>query len=90
MERRKRENHRVLFDYRDLIGPPTKFAGKKLIKMKKGPLTYTTELGTCFFKDHPFKWVDREEADFLLGLPEEGYVFFMKASKEEVEDYYAL
>lgn len=89
MERRKREGNRILFDYRDLVGPPSKFKGKKLIQMKKGPLSYTTEKGTRFYRDHPFKWVDAEEADYLLSLPEEGFVYFTKATREQVEDYYA-
>jgi hypothetical protein len=88
MERRKYEGNKLVFDYRDLVGSPQKFKGKKLIKMKHGPITYTSPNGARFFRDHPFQWVEAEEADHLLSLPEGGYVYFVKASKEDVEDYY--
>lgn len=88
-ERRLRDGKTVLFDYRDLIGDGRKFKGKTLIKMKKGPKTYTTELGSRFFADHPFKWVENEEAQHLLGFKEGNFVYFIEASVEDVEDHYA-
>jgi hypothetical protein len=87
MERRYRENNRVLFDYKDLFDK-RKSRGKVLLKMKKGPLTYTTTSGTRFFKQHPFQWVGEDESVHLLSLPEDGYVFFVRASVEDAEDYY--
>lgn len=89
MERRLKENNKVLFDWKDLLDK-RKSKGKTLIKMKKGPITYTTNEGTRFFKQHPFQWVSKEESDHLLSLPEEGYVFFVPATIEDVEDYYII
>lgn len=89
MERRLRENNRVLFDYKDLLDK-RKNKGKVLIKMKKGPITYTTTENTRFFKQHPFQWVSEGEAQHLLSLPESGYIYFIKATIEDVEDYYAI
>lgn len=66
-----------------------KRVGKVLLRMKKGPRTYTTEKGTRFFSEHPFQWVEGDEAGHLLSLPETGFVHFVRAKIEDVEDYYA-
>ena len=87
-ERRRKEAGTVVFDYRDLVDK-RKNTGKTLILMKKGPITYTSDEGTRFFKDHPFQWVKKDEAGFLLSLPEEGNVYFVNSTIEDVEDYYA-
>lgn len=52
-------------------------------------MTYTTEQGTRFFRDHPFQWVGKDESEHLLSLPETGFVHFVSATIEDVEDYYA-
>jgi hypothetical protein len=87
-ERRLRDRGKIVFDYRDLIDG-RKQEGKTLIKMKKGPITYTSTAGTKFFRDHPYSWVPTEEAQHLLGFKEENFVYFVPATIEEVEDYYA-
>lgn len=87
MQRRVREGNNIIFDYRDLINK-SKNRGKILIRMKRGPLTYTTEAGIRFFRDHPFQWVEKDEAEFLLSIPETMFVHFVPATIEDVEDYY--
>lgn len=87
-ERRKRIAGQVVFDYKDIIDK-RRHRGKVLIKMKKGPMTYTSDNGTRFFKDHPFQLVDETEAEHLLGFKESHYVYFVPATVEDVEDYYA-
>lgn len=87
-ERRVKIAGNVVFDYRDLLDG-RKRKGKKLLKMKKGPATYTSDKGTRFWKDHPFQLVEEEEASHLLSFKEDHYVYFVEATIEDVEDYYA-
>lgn len=87
-ERRLKEGNRVLFDYRDLV--EKKNRGKqKLLKMKKGPVSYLTEKGIRFFSSHPFQWVSEGHANHLLSFSEDNYVHFVEATIADVEDYYA-
>jgi hypothetical protein len=87
-ERRIKSGGRVVFDYKQLLDKRS-HRGKKLIRMKRGPITYTTAIGTRFWKDHPFQLVKEDEAEFLLALPESHYAEFVEATIEQVEDYYA-
>jgi len=87
-ERRLKVAGTVVFDYRDLLDG-RKRKGKVLLKMKKGPASYTSEKGTRFWKAHPFQLVDEEEAQHLLSFGEDNYVYFVVATPEDVEDYYA-
>lgn len=88
-ERRKRDGqNNVVFDYRNLVDK-TQHKGEKLLKMKKGPISYVTDGNVRFYTDHPFQWVSADEADNLLGFPEEGYVYFVNATIADVEDEYA-
>ena len=87
-ERRLKINGSVVFDYRDLLDG-RKRKGKVILKMKKGPMTYESEQGTRFFKDHPFQLVDETEAEHLLAFKDTNFVYFVVASVEDVEDYYA-
>jgi hypothetical protein len=87
-ERRKKINGTVVFDYKDLLDR-RKHKGKIILKMKKGPMTYTSTEGTRFFKDHPFQLVDETEAQHLLSFKEDNFVYFVNASVEDVEDYYS-
>ncbi len=86
-ERRLRDGNRILFDYRDLL---QKHKGQVLLKMKKGPITFTTDTGTRFFKEHPFQWVKTDETQHLLAtFGEDSYVYFIPATIEDVEDFYS-
>lgn len=94
-ERRKREAGHIVFDYRALVtalrekeADGRKHPNKELIKMKKGPITYTSDNGTRYFKEHPFAFVDKDEANHLLGFKEDNFVYFIPATLDDVEDYY--
>jgi hypothetical protein len=86
-ERRVRNGGHVVFDYRDLLDKRT-HKGKALLRMKRGPITYTTWAGVKFYKDHPYQLVTEDEAQLLLALPESGHVEFQRATVDQVEDYY--
>lgn len=89
-ERRLRDGKNILFDYRDLLDKK-QHKGQVLLKMKKGPITFATDNGTRFFRDHPFQWVAADEAEHLLNtFGEDTYVFFVPATIQDVEDLYAL
>lgn len=87
-ERRKRNGNNVIFDYRTLIDQEGK-EDKILIQMVKGPQSYLSANGTKFWAEHPFQWVDEDEAEVLVGLKSQ-YLNFAEAELTDVEDYYAL
>jgi hypothetical protein len=87
-ERRKHNGKNVIFDYRTLINEEGK-EDKVLVYMAKGPQSYLSAQGTKFWSEHPFQWVDEDEAKFLVGLKSQ-YLNFREATLAEVEDYYVL
>jgi regulation of enolase protein 1 (concanavalin A-like superfamily) len=85
-ERRLYDGRQLLFDARDILDA-RKHKGKVVVKMKNGPVSYTTDKGTKFWNKHPYQWVSEEERDFLLSLTQPEFVL---SSKEDIEDYYAV
>lgn len=83
-ERRVKQGQTVLFDCKEVLKGGGK--GFRLLLMKNGPLSYTTEEGVKFWQKHPYQWVTKAESELLLKStnPE-----FRPAEIEDVEDYYA-
>lgn len=86
--RRQKSGGKVVFDYRSLLDK-RRWKGKKAIRMKSGPISYVTEEGVKFFRDHPFQLVKEDEANRLLSLPASSRVEFVEAQIEDIEDYYS-
>lgn len=82
--RRIREGNEVVFDAAKQV--LKKQPKKVLLKMRGNQLSYETESGIIFYNAHPYQWVPKEEAEFLLGeiLPE-----FVLAKFEDAEDFYS-
>ena len=87
-ERRLKSGNKVIFDYKELLDKKGK-SNKTLLKMEKGPQSYTSAKGTQFWSEHPYQWVAKSEAEFLTGLKVR-HLNFREATIEDVEDYYAL
>jgi hypothetical protein len=49
--------------------------------------SYETNFGTRFWRDHPYQWVGKAEAESLLGCSEPDFTL---ASEEEIIEWYAI
>lgn len=84
-ERRVFDGKTKIFDAVDVLDG-RKHKNQVLLKMKNGPISYTTTEGVRFWNKHPFQWVEEGESVQLLQLTQPEFYI---ATKEQVEDYYS-
>lgn len=86
-ELRLKEGNTVVFDAMKDLLKHTPTSSEVLVKMESHSGTYLSPHGKKFWGKHPYQWVNKKEATYLLGI--RGIPSFSAATIEDAEDFYA-